>query len=345
MTMTPDEFSALLLAAPAGVALLQHLEAAERASRFRFSELTDSDPAAVEAAEQAVARSTVEDLVMRAVEAADQVAGPWNPLAFTSLPGAYEFAPQRTGIARAIADRFASALATDLDGSTQQWWNTAEDRTGAPATELHAARHELGSYCCGEWPWRSAWTATAPPPELHETLVNAWEMYFGRIHRWGIEVSSSARVFEIHRPDDWRRLVATYPHDVSRRHSGWELPGPNQHRSEVAAVASASAGSAARFDVRVAMPDWNRVAEDWDGVHLSWAGMLTCEGHVVDVPELGADVVTMLRFWFTERTLWLRSSPFSRPRGLPAATLNGQLESTAVSTIDGPTPDFARWPI
>ena len=100
-----------------------------------------------------------------------------------------------------------------------------------------------------------------------------------------------------------------------------------------------------RFDVRVSMPDWKRVAHDWDGVHLSWAGMLTCEGHVIDVPALGSDVVTMLRFWFTERTLWLRSSPFGQPTGLHAATLTGQLESTTVSTVDGPLPDFATWPI
>lgn len=345
--VTSDEFSTLLLVAPAGVALLQHLEAIERSNRRPFSELTDSDPSAVEAAEIAVATSSLENLLTRAVEAADQIAGPWNPMALTSLPSAYRFAPQRAGIARAIADRFTSTLATGIERSAQQWWNTPNDETGGSAAELHISQHGHGhgSYCCGEWPWRSAWTVTAPPPELHETLVDAWEMYFGRIHRWRFEVASTARVFEIDCPDDWRRLVAAYPDDVSGRHSGWELPGRNQHRSDVADVASASAGAAARFDVRVAMPDWNRVAADWDGVHLSWAGLLTCEGHVLDIPDLGSHVVTMLRFWFTERTLWLRSSPFGRPTGLPAATLTGQLEPTAVSTVDGPLPDFASWPI
>ena len=343
--MTSDELAALLLAAPAGVALLQHLEATERSNRWPFSELTDSDPAAVNAARIAVATSSVEDLLTSAVEAADQIAGPWNPMALTSLPNVYRFAPQRAGIARAIADRFTSTLATGIDRSAQQWWNTSNDQTGESAAELHNAQHGHGSYCCGEWPWRSAWTVTAPAPQLHETLVNAREMYFGRIHRWRFDVASTGRVFEIHCPDDWRRLVAAYPDDVSGCHSGWELPGPNQHRRDVADVASASAGAAARFDVRVAMPDWTRVAQDWDAVHLSWAGMLTCEGHVIDVPDLGSDVVTMLRFWFTERTLWLRSSPFSRPTGLPAATLTGQLESTSVSTVGGPLPDFATWPI
>jgi len=343
--VTSDEFCRLLLTAPAGVALLQHLEATQRPGRWPFPELTDSDPTAVNAAENAVATLSIGDLLKRAVEAADQIAGPWNPLAWTSLPSAYRFAQQRAGIAQAIADRFTSILATGIDRSAQQWWNTSNDQTGDSAAEHHIAQCDHGSYCCGEWPRRSAATVTTPPPELHQTLINAWEMYSGRIGRWAIEVASSGRVFEIHHPDDWRHLVAAYPHDVSGRHGGWELPGRNQHRRDVADVVSASSGAAARFDVRVAMPDWKQVAEDWDGVHLSWAGMLTCEGHVLDVPDLGADVVTMLRFWFTETTLWLRSSPFGHPTGLPAATMTGELESTAVSTVDGPHPDFATWPI
>src|ERR687891_290152 len=70
-------------------------------------------------------------------------------------------------------------------------------------------------------------------------------------------------------------------------HGGWELPGPNQHLQDVHEVEVASAGSAARHDVSVAMPDWPSVAVDYDGVHLSWAGMLTAEGKVIAVPQRG----------------------------------------------------------
>ena len=79
------------------------------------------------------------------------------------------------------------------------------------------------------------------------------------------------------------------------RHGGWELPGPNQHPSEMAGVEVASGGRAARRDVIVVMPDWDRIAADHDAVHLSWAGMLGAEGHVVEVPDLGPKAVTMLR--------------------------------------------------
>src|SRR3546814_4564240 len=66
-------------------------------------------------------------------------------------------------------------------------------------------------------------------------------------------------------------------------HGGWELPGPNQHVGEARELEIASAGAAARHEVRVAMPDWTSVAVDYDGVHLSWTGMLLAEGHVISV--------------------------------------------------------------
>jgi hypothetical protein len=54
---------------------------------------------------------------------------------------------------------------------------------------------------------------------------------------------------------------------------------------------------------RQLVPDWDAVAADVDGVHLSWAGFVTAEGYVSD---LDGGEVTMLRYWFSERTLWLR---------------------------------------
>ena len=62
------------------------------------------------------------------------------------------------------------------------------------------------------------------------------------------------------------------------------------------------------------MPDWAAVAAEFDGVHLSWAGFLSAEGYVSD---LDGDDVTMLRYWFSERTLWLRDV-FGEPIPLEA---------------------------
>ena len=66
------------------------------------------------------------------------------------------------------------------------------------------------------------------------------------------------------------------------------------------------------------------MAADIDGVHLTWAGMLTCEGRVIDVPELGPDAVSMVRYWRSERTLWL-DDVFETPVPLPAPDLSGRI--------------------
>ena len=56
----------------------------------------------------------------------------------------------------------------------------------------------------------------------------------------------------------------------------------------------------------------------YDGIHLSWAGFITGEGRVVD---LGDGDVTMLRYWFSERTLWL-GDVFGEPLSAPDPQIN-----------------------
>jgi hypothetical protein len=63
-------------------------------------------------------------------------------------------------------------------------------------------------------------------------------------------------------------------------------------------------------------PDWDAVAQDFDGVHLTWAGFITTEGTAIDLSE---GDVAMMRNWNSERTLWL--NPVLRdPRPLPKIT-------------------------
>jgi hypothetical protein len=99
------------------------------------------------------------------------------------------------------------------------------------------------------------------------------------------------------------RLVETYPKVSTHPHDGWEIPGPNQYPSDTKLLRSFEKQNAVRIAVdRHVLPDWDAVAHDFDGVHLSWAGFLTTEGFVSDLTDGG---VTMLRYWGSERTLWL----------------------------------------
>lgn len=63
------------------------------------------------------------------------------------------------------------------------------------------------------------------------------------------------------------------------------------------------------------------MAKDYDGVNLSWAGFLTSEGYVSDLPD---GSVMMLRYWGSERTSWLADA-FGTP--LPASVLSGCLNN------------------
>jgi hypothetical protein len=95
-----------------------------------------------------------------------------------------------------------------------------------------------------------------------------------------LEVSASARVFEIGGPEDWHRLVLDY--------------GDTARMPDADSVVGVVAGPA---------PTWSEVAHDWDGVHLTFFGWLTSRF----VPVTADDVTTTLWSLDSERTLWLRS--------------------------------------
>ena len=100
---------------------------------------------------------------------------------------------------------------------------------------------------------------------------------------WRLDVDESARIFEIHGPNDWHRLCVEYPAEGnSGRHAGNE---PDFSRDACRLV-----------------PDWSKVARDWDAVHLSFGGYLTSEQVRVE-SEHGW---TYHWAWDQEGTLWLR---------------------------------------
>ncbi len=310
----------LLLQSPAAVTLLALLELEQRREPSRNELPPDVHPYALTAAIDRLHVSSLPGLLADALRAADDWAGPWSSLTHPNLPPAYAGAFARRWLAQALVDQFGRLLSEPIDRNSQEFWTTR----GSVNLRWERFTDLANVYCCGEFPWRGLWTATSPHASLHDQLVVAWEMYDHAkpVLRWRYPVISTARVIEIDQPADWIDLVARYPIVPAPPHSGWELPGPNQvseatyQFDQRTRLEAASSGHAARSNVRVAMPDWQAIAQDYDGIHLTWFGMLTCEGHVVDVPQLGTDVVTMLRYWFSERTLWL-NNVFGEPEPLP----------------------------
>ena len=100
---------------------------------------------------------------------------------------------------------------------------------------------------------------------------------------WRMEVDESARIFEIHGPNDWHRLCVEYP---AEGNSG------------------CAAGNEPDFslDPGKLVPNWSLVARDWDAVHLSFGGYLTSEQVRVESDKGW----TYHWAWNHEKTLWLR---------------------------------------
>ncbi|MFJ2660969.1 hypothetical protein ACLRGH_05140 [Arthrobacter koreensis] len=101
-----------------------------------------------------------------------------------------------------------------------------------------------------------------------------------------LRAAENARIYEIREARSWQDLVSAYPLEVTRsRGRSW-------------AVSSGNAEADTWF---WAIPDWQAVARDYDGVHLSVAGYLRTAGSVLDA----AGMKTMLAGWAPAETWWL----------------------------------------
>lgn len=329
-------FVEAVLEAPLGVALLARLE-----SRARFPDgwapLGDTSVDGVNAAVALVETMEFGELIELATYSAVIDVGPWISEAPGHAALAYRDAEGRAPIAVAIEARFGHSLHRPLDFDAQQWWVTAGawDRKLAPLF-----RDFEHVYDAGEFTWAGLWTVSDPPEVAHAQLVDAWEMYDGPVTRWGLPVDTGSEVFEINRPGDWTRLVTDHPREAASHGKHWELPGINQDRSAVSSLMDVPGQRAARTSIRShIVPDWRSVAEHYDGVHLTWAGLITADGCISD---LGHGDVAMLRYWFSERTLWL-ADVFGPPSPLaPPHLPDDSLSDGSPATVSAPDSDTRR---
>ncbi|NSC25323.1 hypothetical protein FM076_30905 [Streptomyces albus subsp. chlorinus] len=98
-----------------------------------------------------------------------------------------------------------------------------------------------------------------------------------------LTVGGEARVAEIRGPQDWRELVTRFPRDVSVTHNGeWRDWGD--------------------ADGPWYLPDWEALAEHYDGVHVTVGGYLSSCGLAQPV----LDGHTMLAGWVPDATVWVR---------------------------------------
>ena len=99
---------------------------------------------------------------------------------------------------------------------------------------------------------------------------------------WSVAMHPETRVLEISQPRDWQELVGRFPRDVTGTHDGeWRY----------------WSGAAGPW----LLPDWERVMEYYDGVHVSVGAAVCSAGVALPV----GDGYTMLVAWVPDATLWL----------------------------------------
>jgi len=143
-------------------------------------------------------------------------------------------------------------------------------------------------------PLRSIATSTELPVAPDEPIrsgahaelscgISDWDAVYP-VHQVRLQVSSMARVYEVNSAADWHRLVQRYGDPATH-------PGSDDNLRDAAGIDNGPA------------PTWSTVADDYDGVHLTLAGLLTG----LYVPHTTEKASTTLWAWNWESTHWLRS--------------------------------------
>jgi hypothetical protein len=216
-----------------------------------------------------------------------------------------------------VADRLLESAAiawwaTPLDPERQRWiefarpdgasdpripgvpdrllaWRAAEERRNVEFGDLrrdYPDRYEITS---GHW-----WST----PDRWDALITSRDLApYGPVGLWLLEdfpgwesaaswpavPAEGTRVLELTGPDALADLVRRHPFDVSEsRQPDWKR----------------ATGRTGRWLI----PDWPSVADEFDAVHVTVFGYLTCAGRPIAVDD---DAATLMAGWAPDETYWL----------------------------------------
>ncbi|MBN9175984.1 MAG: hypothetical protein J0I43_01235 [Microbacterium sp.] len=252
------------------------------------------EPAAVDstAFDAAMLRAVDSARYWQAPEGADIVAA--HPVVAAALAEVAVALPTGADATWWRRDRTAQQWAIEFDpsgdGAPFDPAPTASARWSAStAAEEERARAEYPADVTapfgGQW-WSHPWGAphsTGVLPAGVPAGIPYVEDGFGWTRALAIPVAGAGRTYEVRGADDWAHLCRTYPREVTaaRRHDWYSVTGR---------------------DGRWLLPDWGRVAGEWDAVHLSAWGYLTAATREIVVD---AEYSSMIAGWGPDETYWL----------------------------------------
>ena len=246
-------------------------------------------PAALDAA---MLRAVDSARYWQAPEGDDIVAA--DPLVAAALSAVAVALPARADTAWWRRDRTPQQWAIEFDPSgdgapfdpaptaASRWRAATADEEARARVERPADATAMFS---GSW-WSHPWGAphaTGALPSGPPAGIPYVEDGFGWTHAVAVPVAGSGRTYEVHDAADWAHLCRAYPLEVtgSRRHDWYRVTGR---------------------DGRWVLPDWARVSEAWDAVHLSGWGYLTAATREIAVD---AEYSSVIAGWGPDETYWL----------------------------------------
>lgn len=173
-------------------------------------------------------------------------------------------------------DAAAALLAWKREAAAQEEWSRRE-----------AAEHPDVAWSGTWWSIPTGMVTTAG---LADAATPAGLRYVEDSFGWevatAIAVRGAGSTYEIHNAQDWAELCRRFPLEVtaSRRRDWYETTGR---------------------DGRWVIPDWPRVAGEWDAVHLSARGYLGAATLAIGVDDERASVIAG---WSPDLTVWLTDS-------------------------------------
>ena len=239
------------------------------------------------APEQAFERATV----------ALDVLNPWSDAAVLEREVALDRGTHLEPLAREVAAHPASQWWLDPCDTSRQMLPTDRSSDPQPERPGEPTHVKWEDYAQRPANGRTTSTLCGDVSSIDVAIERSLDDWMGVDQRSHAIVDQGASVFEITGPADWHALCAAAPRVNKQRNS------------------PAGKGTL--------VPDWRRVAEEYDGVHLTFAGLLTTP-FVRVTSTVG---VTMLWSWDVEHTTWV--TDVVRPGApLPASDIgrSGRIE-------------------
>lgn len=261
-----DALAALDLAAPTMPRLRQSLQAAADAARYWQEPDGDDVLAATPEMRDALAR------VAAHVAQSPECAWWWSPLAADQWTVEWVDDMPRGPLHHDPRERLRERRAQELEEEAQAQCERPADPT---------ARWS------GNWWSTPNWgipTSTRAYADDAPVALWAWEdaMGWDAAHAFRVQTPADARVFEIDSAEAWADLCARFPFEATgqKRHDWFRATGR---------------------DGAWVVPDWVRVAERYDAVHLPVATYLAAAGTAIAVDETRASVIAG---WHPDETCW-----------------------------------------